>query len=215
VDVSATSLHSHVGHCYLKANLPKIREIPQGERDLNDTRSDTDALRNIQNVQKYICKMDLRTRLGIAESFYRLSKSQDAGELPMSPRNPAVNLKTQAHDSCVLNMLYGTSDMQALEEPLSSIFNSSVPKEPFREVVSEFDLLPDHTGEEHEMLIPSFDGHAQVFTGQHNNSATSGMPLTSGISQVAGNPPSSGSGNPYNNHGHAHHHFSGGPNLNF
>lgn len=190
IDVSATSLHAHVSGCFLKTNL---REL-QGERDSCDGRPDADIMRNMQNVQRFISKMDLRTRLGMMESFYRLSKSQDTGELAMSPRNPAVNLKTQAHDNCVLNLLYGNSDGQVIEEPLSSVFNNNIQAkpEPFREVMSEFDILHDHTGEEHEMLLP-FDGQVQGLSFNGNPAINNNH-----------NPSNS---NVYGNHGHLQHHF--------
>jgi len=138
VDLVSTSLHAHLTQCFLQNQLS-----PGSLEDLQS------SMEHVQSVQKCIAKMDLRTRLGMMESFYRLSKSQESGEMSLSPVNSAVSPKAHAHDSTVLSLLYGRS---------ASSFSAPPTAMPSRTGV-DFDMLRSH-GEDSDMLIMGF-GDAQ------------------------------------------------------
>lgn len=145
VDAKTCSMHEHVSKCFLSNHSMSNRSLAEGN-----------AMQNMQQVQSSIGLLDLRTRLAIMESLYRLSKSE--GSKTSSALTPSVSSKAEKHDNCVLAMLYGENLKNDPKYSLEKVF--AVPQviiEPsFR--LPEFDSFIDDKSRDRGRTIPGAEG---------------------------------------------------------
>lgn len=119
IDMSQSSLHSHVSQCFLSNRVPPHLEAIY-EHDLKTSHTQ----RNMEQVKQTIDQMDLRTRLELMESFYRLSKSQEVGESGLNQGSTAVSPKAYQSDSCALKLLYGSQSENNIDQSFGQVGNS-------------------------------------------------------------------------------------------
>ncbi|XXQ36618.1 Uncharacterized protein PBTT_07635 [Plasmodiophora brassicae] len=87
-----TPLQAHITQCFLDA---KQQQLMTGDDPL------VAPFAHVDHVKTLINELDLRTRLAMMESLYRLSKTKSDGA------SNAVSSKAEAHDNAVLALLFG------------------------------------------------------------------------------------------------------------
>eukprot|EP00471_Norrisiella_sphaerica_P001733 CAMPEP_0184487008 /NCGR_PEP_ID=MMETSP0113_2-20130426/8917_1 /TAXON_ID=91329 /ORGANISM="Norrisiella sphaerica, Strain BC52" /LENGTH=244 /DNA_ID=CAMNT_0026869115 /DNA_START=231 /DNA_END=965 /DNA_ORIENTATION=- len=94
VNLHGISFHNHLVLC-LKASRNGSKKFSAKE-----------DRKKINDIRKVISKLNLHLRIGIMESFYRLSRGANAAE-PPSPRLLPSGTNAEASDRQVLALLYG------------------------------------------------------------------------------------------------------------
>eukprot|EP00467_Chlorarachnion_reptans_P009540 CAMPEP_0114490102 /NCGR_PEP_ID=MMETSP0109-20121206/2253_1 /TAXON_ID=29199 /ORGANISM="Chlorarachnion reptans, Strain CCCM449" /LENGTH=251 /DNA_ID=CAMNT_0001666677 /DNA_START=535 /DNA_END=1290 /DNA_ORIENTATION=+ len=95
VNFHGKSYHSHLVQCLTNSKTgPKRFSAHDDEKKITDIRS-------------VISKLNLHLRIGIMESFYRLSRGVMSGESPSPRLLPTSGTNAEASDKQVLALLYG------------------------------------------------------------------------------------------------------------